>query len=66
MQVPFSVSLSTFLIRFTARKIILRACGAVASAAPSPRPQLSLGKYKEREKEKREVDVGEEPRSNAS
>lgn len=45
MQIPFfgprMIELSTFLIRYTAREIILRACGAMASAASAMRPQLS-------------------------
>lgn len=33
-----TIELSTFLIRFTAQKIILRSCGAMASAASTTRP----------------------------
>lgn len=45
MQMPFfgprMIELFAFLIRYTAREIILRACGAMASAASTMRPQLS-------------------------
>jgi len=58
--------LSTFLIRCAARKIILRACGATASAASSMIPTLDRSKRRKKGRRTTSLNASERPPSNAS